>query len=140
MFINFAIKAKRIKILVVRPRMKNLMRQAGILCFIAKFAKGNNSIFIIELCGNKIQSMQMHWSKCRSAWEPFIHIIFWPIDVNLYNIKQSQNFKIDIPPNPPYLLLYVYTYICLFTQIILLLFFFCYCLRIKILQLTRSLR
>lgn len=101
MFINFVIKAKRIKILVVRPRVKNLMRHAGILCFIAKFAKGNNSIFIIELCGNKIQSMQMHLSKCRSAWEPFIHIIFWPLDVNLYNIKQSQNFKTDIPPNPP---------------------------------------
>lgn len=101
MFINFAIRAKRIKILVFRPRVKNLMRHAGILCFIAKFAKGNNSIFIIELCGNKIQSMQMHLSKCSSAWEPFIHIIFWPIDVNLYNIKQSQNFKIDIPPNPP---------------------------------------
>lgn len=93
MFINFAIRAKRIKILVFRPRVKNLMRHAGILCFIAKFAKGNNSIFIIELCGNKIQSMQMHLSKCSSAWEPFIHIIFWPIDVNLYNIKQSQNFK-----------------------------------------------
>lgn len=139
MFINFAIKAKRIKILVVRPRMKNLMRQAGILFFIAKFAKGNNSIFIIELCGNKIQSMQMHWSKCRSAWEPLIHIIFWPTDVNLYNIKQSQNFKIDIPPNPPSFFLYVYTYSYLH-RLYYCYFFCCYCLCIKILQLTRSLR
>lgn len=140
MFINFAIRAKRIKILVFRPRVKNLMRHAGILCFIAKFAKGNNSIFIIELCGNKIQSMQMHLSKCSSAWEPFIHIIFWPIDVNLYNIKQSQNFKTltFLLTHPPFFCtLYAYNlhrlYYCYF-------FFVNYCLRIKILQLIRSLK